>query len=83
MTELEIKNALLALIRQAKPDAPVEIDTTVKFSDLGLDSLDLVALSGELEELLDIVLDPIIAYTYNSIDLLAQHLAEPEQVPAL
>jgi acyl carrier protein len=46
------------------------------FADYGLSSMTGVVLSGNIEEWLDIKLDPSVAWDYPTIESLATHLAE-------
>ncbi|MCS4492054.1 polyketide synthase Pks13 [Corynebacterium sp. ES2715-CONJ3] len=51
-----------------------EISDTQSMQSFGLSSRDVVILSGELENLLDVPLDATIAYEYPTISALAQRL---------
>jgi natural product biosynthesis luciferase-like monooxygenase protein len=62
-----------------------QIDAAAPFSSLGLDSLALVALSGDLAEFLGRPLSPTLLYDYPTIDRLSRHRgagAAVEGVPA-
>lgn len=74
-----VQKKLLQMLAPAVKLAPDQIDPRKPFVDMGLDSLDLVTLSGDLEEALGIVLDPIIAYEYNTVESLAQYLSGIQQ----
>ncbi|BDA68882.1 phosphopantetheine-binding [Calothrix sp. PCC 7716] len=52
-----------------------EVDTTIAFDRYGLDSSVAVGLTGDLEEWLDIKLDPTLLYDYPTIETLSRHLA--------
>lgn len=54
---------------------PETLDRHASFDALGLDSAVAVVLAGELEELLEIELDPEIAYDHASIAELSSYLA--------
>lgn len=70
-----VKQQLFQILAPAVKIPLDNIDPHKTFVEMGLDSLDLVTLSGDLEETLGIVLDPIIAYKYNTIEALACYLA--------
>ncbi|OAN67110.1 AMP-binding protein [Sphingomonas sp. TDK1] len=59
-----------------------EIDPTSPFSTFGLDSLQAVGLSGELETWLNRSLPTTLLWDYPTIAALADHLGEPEAVGA-
>lgn len=54
---------------------PEALDPEASFLELGLDSVLLVELSGELEEALGQALDPNLLFEHPSIARLARHLA--------
>jgi acyl carrier protein len=58
---------------------PGEIYITVPFDQYGLNSSVAVGLTGELEEWLNIALDPTLLYDYPTVKALAQKLAETIQ----
>ncbi len=45
-------------------------------SEYGLDSVFAFALCGDLEDLLEIVLDPTLIWDYKTVDALTKHLSE-------
>lgn len=53
---------------------PHEVAPEIPLAEQGLDSVDAVGLSGELEDLLQTELDPTIAYEYPSIEQLVSYL---------
>lgn len=59
-----------------------EIALDTPLAEQGLDSVDAVGLSGELEELLQIELDPTIAYEYPSIEQLVSFLQSEGHIEA-
>ena len=59
-----------------------EIALDAPLAEQGLDSVDAVGLSGELEELLQIELDPTIAYEYPSIEQLVSFLQSEGHIEA-
>lgn len=52
------------------------IDTSARLSDYGLDSLYVLAVAGELEDHLDISLDPTLMWDNPTIDALSEALAK-------
>ena len=52
-----------------------EIDLERPLGEQGLDSVDAVGLTGELEDLLDRELEPTLAFEYPSINALAKYLS--------
>lgn len=71
-----IQDWLIAKIAELLELAPEAIDIRAPFSTFGLSSLDMVSLSGDLEEWLDQRLDPTIAYDHPTILALSRHLAQ-------
>jgi 8-amino-7-oxononanoate synthase len=55
---------------------PHEINVQKDFSEYGLDSVEAINLSGELENFLDFRLSPTLLWDYQNIEDLAQYLAE-------
>jgi 8-amino-7-oxononanoate synthase len=55
---------------------PHEIDVQKNFSDYGLDSVEAINLSGELESFLGSRLSPTLLWDYQNIEDLAQYLVE-------
>lgn len=52
-----------------------EIDINLPFARLGLDSTAAVALTGDLEDILGLTLDPTLVFEFPTIARLAKHLA--------
>jgi acyl transferase domain-containing protein/acyl-CoA synthetase (AMP-forming)/AMP-acid ligase II/acyl carrier protein/predicted alpha/beta-fold hydrolase len=59
--------------------SPQEIDVGEPFVSYGLDSVQVVRLSAELEDWLERKLSPTLAYDYPTIETLAQYLAAGER----
>lgn len=57
-----------------------QIDPGSPLQDLGLESIDIIGLSGELEELLQRPIDPSLAYEHPTIGGLAAVLSAPASV---
>ncbi|MDO5076732.1 polyketide synthase Pks13 [Corynebacterium sp.] len=74
MTVSELKAWLRAWIVSATGLPEDEITEDKSMENFGLSSRDVVILSGELENLLDVQLDATIAYEYPSIAALSQRL---------
>lgn len=66
---------LLARLGAALGQPPEALDPELAFVELGLDSVLLVELSGELEEALGQPLDPNLLFEHPSVARLARHLA--------
>ncbi|MDN8595379.1 MULTISPECIES: polyketide synthase Pks13 [unclassified Corynebacterium] len=75
MTESELTTWLQSWISDAT--GADTVDPSVPLDNLGLSSRDVVVLSGELERLLDIKLDPTVAYQYPTVEALAHGLLAP------
>src|SRR4030095_16147400 len=67
---------MIARIAELLHVAPDTVDVRESFSNYGLSSLDVVSLSGDLEELLGRRLSPTLAYDFPNILTLSDHLAE-------
>ncbi|MET9970697.1 SDR family NAD(P)-dependent oxidoreductase, partial [Streptomyces sp. NPDC006356] len=69
--------ACLKEVVAAALDRPVsQIPSDTGFYDLGLDSVALLGIGEQLQELVGAVLYPTLLFEYGSIDSLARHLAE-------
>jgi acyl carrier protein len=62
----------LANLLDMEPD---DVDVETPFEGYGLDSAAAVAMTGDLEDWLQIELDPTLVYDYPTIEKLANHLA--------
>ncbi|MGQ0825932.1 MAG: SDR family NAD(P)-dependent oxidoreductase [Actinomycetota bacterium] len=62
---------------------PDEVACDLAFSSYGLDSADVVAISGELAELLDRPVDPTALFDYPTIDDLVDALFAPRVAPQI
>lgn len=60
-----------------------EIDTVTDFSDYGLNSIEAVNLSGELENFLGCRLPPTLLWDYPTVEELAQYLAKDYVSPKI
>ncbi len=77
MTVEQLKTWLKDWIARTTNLPEEEIDEFQPMERLNLSSRDVVVLSGELERLLGVTLEPIVAYQYPTIDALAQYLVNP------
>jgi myxalamid-type polyketide synthase MxaE and MxaD len=78
MTKTEVEAWLVTNVANLLGLDPSRLDTRAPFASYGLDSANVVPLSGELEIMLDRRLSPTLLFEYPSIDELASHLAEGE-----
>ncbi|MGP3910936.1 acyl carrier protein [Nonomuraea sp. 10N515B] len=53
---------------------PAEISGSVSLSDYGLDSVYAFVMCGDIEDRLDLRLEPTVAWDYETINALADHL---------
>ncbi|MGK7949277.1 MAG: alpha/beta fold hydrolase [Xenococcaceae cyanobacterium] len=75
----KIQNWLIANLAGNLGLSPEEIDINEPFANYGLDSLQAVRLSAELEDWLKIKLNPTLAYDYPTIASLATYLSGQQQ----
>ena len=71
-----IQNWLIDRLARSLKIDPHEIDIQKDFSEYGLDSVEAINLSGELESFLGCRLSPTLLWDYQNIQVLAQYLAE-------
>jgi len=55
---------------------PARIDIHQTFDNYGLDSLQAVSLSGDLENWLSREISPTVVWDYPTVEMLAQHLSK-------
>jgi len=77
-TEEEIQAWLIANIASIVEINPKEIDIAKPLEYYGMDSMQAMHLSGDLEEWMGRTLSPTVVWDYPTIDLLAKHLATNE-----
>ncbi len=77
MTIGEIKAVLVEMIAASSGIAPTAIRDDRPITSFGLNSVALVRLSGQLEELIDRPLKASLLYEYPTISALAEYLTEP------
>jgi 8-amino-7-oxononanoate synthase len=75
-TEEAIRNWLITNIASVVNMEPSSIDVRQTFDNYGLDSLQAVSLSGDLETWLNREISPTVVWDYPTVDQLARHLSE-------
>ena len=79
-----IQDWLIAQMAQSLNVSPQEIDSEEPFASYGLDSVQAVRLSAQLEDWLGCKLPPTLAYDYPTIAALSRYLSEDQaDAPAL
>lgn len=81
MTEGELSSWMLEWVSKATEIPVDQLDVNKPLESFGLASRDAVVLSGELENIVGVQLDPTIAYEYPTISALTKRLVhgEPER----
>ncbi|MDJ0647338.1 MAG: aminotransferase class I/II-fold pyridoxal phosphate-dependent enzyme [Xenococcaceae cyanobacterium MO_188.B19] len=74
-TRESIETWLIEKVAELLELTPYEIDVEQEFSEYGLDSVEAVNLSGELENYLECRLSPTLLWDYPNIETLAAYLA--------
>ncbi len=75
-TEETIRTWLVTNIANVVNMDPGKIDIHQTFDNYGLDSLQAVSLSGDLETWLSMEISPTVVWDYPTVELLAQHLSQ-------
>lgn len=75
-TEEAIRQWLIANIASVVNMAPAQIDIRQTFDNYGMDSLQAVSLSGDLENWLNREISPTVVWDYPTVEQLARHLSE-------
>ncbi|MFJ5927356.1 SDR family NAD(P)-dependent oxidoreductase [Kitasatospora sp. NPDC092948] len=78
----EIEAWLIERLARTLGQDPAGIDPTAPIAGLGMRSVDLVSLIGELERHLDRTLSATLAWAYPTVEALAAHLAGAGPAPA-
>jgi acyl carrier protein len=82
-TASEVEDWLVTHLAGRLKCPPADIDVTAPSDRLGLDSATIVGVTLDLEDWLDVTVDPAIFYDYPTIQRLADELARRnEQDPA-
>lgn len=72
----DIQAWLATHLAQSLELEPQQIDVHKDFTDYGLNSIEVVDISGELEQVLGRRLDPTLVFEYPNIQALSAYLAE-------
>jgi 8-amino-7-oxononanoate synthase len=75
-TEETIRTWLVTNIANVVNMDPGKIDIQQTFDNYGLDSLQAVSLSGDLETWLRMEISPTVVWDYPTVELLAEHLSK-------
>jgi acyl carrier protein len=75
-TEDAIRRWLIANIASVVNMDPAQIDVGQTFDNYGMDSLQAVSLSGDLENWLNREISPTVVWDYPTVEQLARHLSE-------
>ena len=75
-TEEEIRSWLITNIASVVNMEPSAIDVRQTFDNYGLDSLQAVSLSGDLETWLGREISPTVVWDYPTVEQLARHLSD-------
>jgi 8-amino-7-oxononanoate synthase len=75
-TEEAIRSWLIANIASVVNMDPAHIDIHQTFDNYGLDSLQAVSLSGDLENWLNREISPTVVWDYPTVEQLARHLSK-------
>ena len=75
-TEEEIRSWLITNIASVVNMEPSGIDVRQTFDNYGLDSLQAVSLSGDLETWLGREISPTVVWDYPTVEQLARHLSD-------
>jgi acyl carrier protein len=73
--EAEIQDWLVARVAALVGQRPENLDVTMAFDRIGVDSSHAVELAGEVQQCLGRDVDPTLLYEYVTIQSLAQYLA--------
>lgn len=77
-TQSQIQTWLINYLSESLEIDPKSIDVTLPFESYGLDSSATVVMSGDLQTVLGIDLEPTIMFDYPTIEALSQHLGEED-----
>lgn len=78
-TEEAIRSWLITNIASVVNMEPASIDVQQTFDNYGLDSLQAVSLSGDLEIWLNREISPTVVWDYPTVEQLARHLSENQR----
>jgi acyl carrier protein len=77
MTSEQLEGWLVEQLSRQLKVPPREIDPVRRLEEYGLDSLEAISLTGEIEILLGRPVDPTILWDHPSIRAVARHLTTP------
>ncbi|HEU4597573.1 MAG TPA: acyl carrier protein [Pyrinomonadaceae bacterium] len=80
---IEIQNWLVKRLAELIKVSPEEVDIQEPFANFGLNSIDAVSLSGDLEDLLRCRLSATLLWDFPTIETLSHHLAGESAVVQL
>lgn len=75
LTAEEIQTWIVGYLAESLEVEPDEIDVTLPFDNYGLDSAEVIELSGDLEDWLGRKINPTFLYNYPTVESLAQGIA--------
>jgi len=76
ITNEEIEDWLVSNISQVLEIEKDEIDTTLTFNRLGVDSITGVQITGDLEEMVGFKIDTVLLFKYPTIEKISSFLSE-------
>ncbi|MDJ0569454.1 MAG: acyl carrier protein [Pleurocapsa sp. MO_192.B19] len=79
-TTTEIQAWIISYLAQMLEVNSDDIDIATPFDRYGLDSSAAVGMTGDLEDWLNVKLDPTLMYDYPTIEALTQYLVEEFQI---
>ena len=71
----EIRGWLISRLAELMRVSPEEVDVQEPFANFGLNSIDAVSLSGDLEDYLNLPLPATLLWDFPTIETLSQHLS--------
>jgi acyl carrier protein len=74
-TKHQIDDWLVSYVAELLARPASDIDRDATFDSFGIDSANVIGITGELQAWLGITIDPEAAYEYPTIRALAHHLA--------
>lgn len=74
MTQTELEKRMVERVAEILRIPIQEVRVDEEFANLGLNSVHAVTLSGELEDLLQVEVDPTLVFEYPTIASLASHV---------
>ncbi|SEU30394.1 MULTISPECIES: acyl carrier protein [Stigmatella] len=81
ITSDELEQWLKAMVATRTRLSPDAIDVNLPLDELGIDSMEAVALAGELETLLKRRVEPTVLWDYRTLRALSRALTGEQQAP--